>query len=408
MGVTRYWRYSRERMQQLVEAGECCSDGTGQGRLAYKRYLDEMPGKPLQDLWTDINPIGAQARERLGYPTQKPRALLERIIAASSNEGDLVLDPFCGCGTTVDAALRLKRRWVGIDISAFAIDLVRDRRLKDPTIPTVGIPADLEGARKLAAEQPFAFESWAVTRLPGFAPNMQQRGDGGIDGRATLALAPDDLDSRLALAQVKGGKFSVSYLRDFRHVLDRETAALGLLRDAGSAAVEASWRREDRRPGACLRPAVRPPAPVVDGRVLRPAVAHASGDDGSVLRPPPRSAGVVLSPGGDDGGFDDEFRQLEALERGSRGAKRGRRPVLRQRRRGKGGANTPQGGGLRNIRYRTLVRPWRRIGRGTGGTVFRGSRGEPPKLPAHPATATASSVSATLGTAGGAEEPPKA
>ena len=88
-----------------------------------------------------------------------------------------------------------------IDISAFAIDLVRDRRLKDPTIPTVGIPADLEGARKLAAEQPFAFESWAVTRLLGFAPNTQQRGDGGIDGRATLALPPDDLDSRLALAQ---------------------------------------------------------------------------------------------------------------------------------------------------------------------------------------------------------------
>ena len=127
----------------------------------------------------------------------------------------------------IDAARRLKRRWVGIDISAFAIDLVRDRRLRDPTILTVGIPADLEGARKLAAEQPFAFESWAVTRLPGFAPNTQQRGDGGIDGRATLALPPDDLDSRLALAQVKGGKFSVSYLRDFRHVIDREQAAVG-------------------------------------------------------------------------------------------------------------------------------------------------------------------------------------
>ena len=127
----------------------------------------------------------------------------------------------------IDAARRLKRRWVGIDISAFAIDLVRDRRLRDPTILTVGIPADLEGARKLAAEQPFAFESWAVTRLPGFAPNTQQRGDGGIDGPATLALPPDDLDSRLALAQVKGGKFSVSYLRDFRHVIDREQAAVG-------------------------------------------------------------------------------------------------------------------------------------------------------------------------------------
>ena len=221
----RYWAYSKANMEQFAREGRLRH--TYEGMPEYKRYLDEMPGVALQDLWTDVPAIGSGMAERLGYPTQKPRALLERIIAASSNEGDLVLDPFCGCGTTVDAARRLRRRWAGIDISAFAIDLVRDQRLKDPTIPTVGIPADLEGARKLATEQPFAFESWAVTRLPGFAPNTQQRGDGGIDGRATLALAPDDTDSRLALAQVKGGKFSVSYLRDFRHVIDREQAALG-------------------------------------------------------------------------------------------------------------------------------------------------------------------------------------
>ena len=152
--------------------------------------------------------------------------MLERIIAASSNRGDLVLDPFCGCGTTIDAARRLNRQWVGIDISAFAIDLIRDRRLHDRTIPTYGIPADLLGARKLAADKPFDFESWAVTRLPGFAPNMRQRGDGGVDGRATIAVRPDDVRSRLALAQVKGGKFAATYLRDFRHVIDREKAAI--------------------------------------------------------------------------------------------------------------------------------------------------------------------------------------
>ena len=226
MGVTRYWRYSRERMKELIDAGRIVQ--TAPGRVpAYKRYLDEMPGKPLQDLWTDIPPIGPQARERLGYPTQKPRALMERIIASSSNEGDVVLDPFCGCGTTIEAARRLNRRWIGVDISAFAIDLIRERRLRDPTIMTYGIPADLDGAQKLAEEQPFAFESWAVTRLPGFAPNMKQRGDGGVDGRATLAVRPDDADSRLALAQVKGGKFTVSYLRDFRHVMTREHAAVG-------------------------------------------------------------------------------------------------------------------------------------------------------------------------------------
>ena len=93
----------------------------------YKRYLDEMPGVPLQDLWTDIRPIGAQAAERLGYPTQKPVALLERIIQASSNEGDTVLDPFCGCGTTVAAAQKLDRRWIGIDITQLAISLIRYR-----------------------------------------------------------------------------------------------------------------------------------------------------------------------------------------------------------------------------------------------------------------------------------------
>ncbi len=145
--MTRFWRYSREQMQKLIDAGRVVQ--TAPGRVpAYKRYLDEMPGKPLQDLWSDIPPVGPAARERLGYPTQKPVALLERIIAASSNEGDLVLDPFCGCGTTIDAARRLKRRWCGIDISAFAVDLVKERRLKDPTIPTLGIPADLESARK--------------------------------------------------------------------------------------------------------------------------------------------------------------------------------------------------------------------------------------------------------------------
>lgn len=141
----------------------------------------------------------------------------------------MVCDPFCGCGTSIAAARRLRRRWIGIDISAFAVDLIRDRRLKDPSIPALGIPADLTSARKLARERPFAFESWAVTRLPGFAPNMpgKQRGDGGIDGRATLAETPDHGMSRLALAQVKGGRFTLSHFRDFRHVIEREEAAVG-------------------------------------------------------------------------------------------------------------------------------------------------------------------------------------
>ena len=116
MGVTRYWRYSKDRMQKLIDQGRVVQTKPG-NVPQYKRYLDEMPGVPLQDLWTDIGPVASQARERLSYPTQKPEALLERIVNASSNEGDVVLDPFCGCGTAIAAAERLNRRWIGIDIT---------------------------------------------------------------------------------------------------------------------------------------------------------------------------------------------------------------------------------------------------------------------------------------------------
>ena len=126
MGVTRYWRYSKERMQELIEAGRVVQSRPG-AVPAYKRYLDEMPGVPLQDSWTDIGPLQAQSKERIGYPTQKPLALLERIVKSSSNEGDVVLDPFCGCATACVAAENLGRRWVGIDISPKAVELVNMR-----------------------------------------------------------------------------------------------------------------------------------------------------------------------------------------------------------------------------------------------------------------------------------------
>ncbi len=126
MGVTRHWRYSQERMAELIAQGRVVQTREG-GVPAYKRYLDEMPGVPLQDVWTDLPPIGSRAKERVGYPTQKPLALLERIIKASSNEGDVVLDPFCGCATACVAADRLGRKWVGIDISSKAVELVNSR-----------------------------------------------------------------------------------------------------------------------------------------------------------------------------------------------------------------------------------------------------------------------------------------
>ena len=224
-GARSTWRVPEETMHRLDSEGRL--HFTSRGGIRIKRYLDEMRGLLLSDVWADIDPINSQASERLGYPTQKPCSLLERIIKASSNEGDIVLDPFCGCGTTIEAARTLRRQWAGIDISSFAIDLIRDKRLRDPTISTKGIPTDLASARKLATEKPFDFESWAVMRLPGFHPNTKQVGDGGVDGRATLATKPDNFDSRLALAQIKGGKFSLSALRDFVGVTNRDKAALG-------------------------------------------------------------------------------------------------------------------------------------------------------------------------------------
>ena len=149
---------------------------------AGKHYMPHPEGTPIDSVW-DIPIINPMSKERLGYPTQKPIALLEKIIQASSREGDLVLDPFCGCGTTIAASIKHSRQWIGIDISAFAIDLICRRRFKDTTIPVRGIPADLESARKLAQEKPFDFETWGVSRLPGIAPNEVQVGDGGIDGR---------------------------------------------------------------------------------------------------------------------------------------------------------------------------------------------------------------------------------
>ena len=190
-------------------------------------------GIPIEDTWNcsssdilDSIMIKSFSTEKTGYPTQKTLALLDRIIKASSNEGDVVLDPFCGCGTTIASAHNLNRRWIGIDISAFAIDTVKEKRLRDPNVPTQGIPADLASARKLAREAPFDFEGWAVTRLYGFAPNTRRVGDHGIDGRATLAYPPDRYPSKLALSQVKGGKFNLGHLRDFKAVADREQAAV--------------------------------------------------------------------------------------------------------------------------------------------------------------------------------------
>ena len=186
--------------------------------------------KGMLDVWTDIPSLNNMAKERTGYPTQKPLALLRRIIKASSNSGDLVLDPFCGCGTTVMAANELGRRWAGIDISPFAVETVMRSRLKTARVRGVhieGIPADLAGARTLAAENRFRFETWAIYQVPGLAPNEVQGSDGGVDGRGRMAL-PDHDGKSLVISQVKAGNVTKSHLRDFLYCLNRDKAAAGV------------------------------------------------------------------------------------------------------------------------------------------------------------------------------------
>ena len=195
----RYWAYSKEKMRQMDKAGLLYYRTTGMPML--KHYLDEMPGVPLQTFWDDINPVISGSKERLGYPTQKPLALLERIIQASSHENDIVLDAFCGCGTALVAAQKLRRQWIGIDVSPTACRVMA-KRLRD----VCGLPEDealWKAGRgfivrdlpwteeKLRALPPFEFENWAVIALGGI-PNKTQVGDKGIDGRIyPVSAAPE-------------------------------------------------------------------------------------------------------------------------------------------------------------------------------------------------------------------------
>ena len=185
--------------------------------------------------WADgfLTNISAWRKERLGYPTQKPLALLDRIIKASSNEGDVVLDPFCGCGTTMEAAWKLKRKFLGIDISPYAITRVCRDRLKNAAgVSVQGLPTDMQSATDLARADGYVFEHWAISCLDGFAPNDSQVADGGIDGRGRLLNPPADKDGKAekgrCVAQVKGGHFTPDSLRAFLSQILGGKASVGL------------------------------------------------------------------------------------------------------------------------------------------------------------------------------------
>ena len=199
-----------------------------------KRYADADRGRRPQSIIlepTGYTNYSTKQAEYLGYPTQKRPELLEMLLKATCPTGGVVLDPFCGCGTSIVAAHNLGMRWIGIDISSFAIDLVQERRLAPLGIQAGirGIPFDLTSARKLAQDSPFDFEVWALQRITGLIPNERQVGDSGVDGRGMLLNRPVDFDSNSVIAQVKGGKrFDLSAFRDFLHVVEREQAACGI------------------------------------------------------------------------------------------------------------------------------------------------------------------------------------
>jgi site-specific DNA-methyltransferase (adenine-specific) len=201
------------------------------GQLRLKMYLDEQPGIRLQNIWDDIPALNSQAQERLGYPTQKPQALLERLISSSSNEGDVVLDPFCGCGTTIHAAQKLRREWIGIDVTHLAISLI-EKRLKD-AFPGIkyevhGTPKDLDGARDLAMRDKYQFQWWAVSLVNAVPFAGKKKGaDTGIDG--LIYFKPEGRTTEKAIVSVKGGdNVNVAMVRDLAHVVDREKARIGV------------------------------------------------------------------------------------------------------------------------------------------------------------------------------------
>ena len=229
------WRVVREKLQAIDADGRLEWAKGRKGRTPYLvRFLDEQKGATMPSLWDDIPPINSQAQERLGYPTQKPEALLERILSASSNEGDVVLDPFCGCGTTIAAAQKLGRRWIGIDVTNLAITLIR-HRLKDAygddieqTYQVIGEPVSVPDAEALAASDPYQFQWWALG-LVGARPAEGKKGaDQGIDGRIYFHDGDTGKTKQIVLS-VKAGKLHAPYVRDLRGVIEREQAALGAL-----------------------------------------------------------------------------------------------------------------------------------------------------------------------------------
>ena len=223
----------QEALDELDRMGRIVWPKKAGGVPAFKRYLDEMKGVAVQDLFDDISPIGAHAAERLGYPTQKPEALLERIIEASSDKDGTVLDPFSGCGTAVIAAQRLGRRWIGIDITHLAITLMKKRLLdtfgKDVQFQVIGEPTDVAGAEALAKQDPYQFQWWALGLVDARPAEGKKGADKGIDGRIYFHDEADSGETKQVILSVKAGHTGAAHVRDLIGVLEQEKAAIGVL-----------------------------------------------------------------------------------------------------------------------------------------------------------------------------------
>jgi len=227
LGVTRYWRYSQTRMSELFDQGRVVQARPG-NVPQLKRYLDESKGVPLQDVWTDIPMVRGRGHERLGYPTQKPIALLERIIQLSSHPGDVVLDPFCGCGTVFAATRRTGRHRIGIDISDFAVGVIRDREAQlGEQLNVFDWPTEMDGVLRMIATDPTRrrFEDWVLTRLG--LPINRRGGDGGLDGR--IVYTERRGRQRSIIVSVKSARPRPHEVRDLIGTVETEKAVMGLL-----------------------------------------------------------------------------------------------------------------------------------------------------------------------------------
>lgn len=229
-GVTKAWRFTQDKMIELDKKGYIYKNSKVS---QLKRYLDELPGQAVADIWDDISAINSQARERLGYPTQKPEALLERIINASSNEGDIVADFFCGCGTTISVAEKLKRRWLGVDISHLSVRLIA-KRLVDSygddivkTFEVHGFPKDLAGARELANNVKggrLKFEDWIIEVLLHGIMN-ERRNEMGFDGYRTFSVYDKKY---IVMLEVKSGNANPAQLHHFIKTVEDKKGHIGV------------------------------------------------------------------------------------------------------------------------------------------------------------------------------------